>query len=134
MQVTKAAPSIYSGKSDNNTGQHGLEMNFGDKACPARRALDMVADKWTPMIVVSLNMGVLRYNALRRLLPGISQRMLTRSLRRLEAEALVARRVYDSVPPSVEYSLTSKGESMVEPLMAIARWGIEVLGTQKSDR
>jgi len=103
-------------------------MDFANEACPARRALDLVADKWTPMIVVLIRHETLRYNALRRALPGISQRMLTRSLRRLESEALVERRVYDTVPPSVDYRLTARGASMVEPLMGIAQWGIRVFG------
>jgi DNA-binding HxlR family transcriptional regulator len=102
-------------------------FNFADDACPARRALDLVADKWTPLVVLVLRSGKLRYNALRRALPGVSQRMLTRSLRRLEAEGLASRRVYDTVPPTVEYSLTPRGLTMVDPLIAIARWGQSTL-------
>lgn len=97
-------------------------LDFSDPACPSRRALDLIGDKWTPLVVWSLQDGTKRYNELRRLIPPISQRMMTRSLRKLEAEGLVARRVYDTNPPKVDYTLTSKGETLLEPLRAILAW------------
>jgi len=107
--------------------EDGPALDFSNERCPSRRALDLIADRWTPRVVVALSSGPSRYNALRRSLSGVSQRMLTRSLRRLEDEGLVARRVHDTIPPAVEYRLTEAGHSLVEPLLGIARWGAQNL-------
>lgn len=109
------------------------EFDFSDPKCPARRALDLVGDKWTPRVVVTLAEGPVRYNALRRALDGVSQRMLTRSLRLLEAERLITRTVVDTIPPSVTYALTPSGQTLVDPVLAIARWGTRNLGSKESD-
>lgn len=93
-------------------------------ACPERRALDLVSDRWTPLVVKTLLDGPMRYNDLRRAIPDVSQRMLTRSLRRLEAEGLVHREAEPTIPPKVIYSLTATGQSMRTPLDAIAEWGV----------
>jgi DNA-binding HxlR family transcriptional regulator len=96
--------------------------NVYDPACPTRRALDRMADKWTVLIVLALAPGTKRFTALRREIGGVSQKMLTQTLRSLERDGLVARRPYPTVPPRVEYSLTPLGRTLIEPLAAIRAW------------
>jgi DNA-binding HxlR family transcriptional regulator len=90
--------------------------------CPTRQALDRIADKWTVLIIGSLARGTHRFGELRREIDGISQKMLTQTLRSLEFDGLVARRVKPTVPVTVEYSLTATGRTLTEPLEAIRRW------------
>lgn len=91
-------------------------------ACPSRQVLDRIADKWTALVIYALADGKLRHSELHRRIDGISQKMLTQTLRSLEADGLVARTVYPVVPPMVEYRLTRLGRSLKEPLAAICAW------------
>ena len=91
-------------------------------ACPVRQVLDQVGDKWTTLIIMLLDEGPARFNALRRAIPDISQRMLTQTLRNLQRDGLVARKVYPTVPPAVEYSLTPLGRSLLGPIGVLADW------------
>lgn len=84
--------------------------------------LDRIGDKWTIMVVGGLSKGPMRFNALLRLIGGVSHRMLTLTLRGLEHDGLVKRTVYPSVPPKVEYELTDVGASLVKPLGALSAW------------
>ena len=93
--------------------------------CPVTDVLRRVGDKWTLLVLVLLGRRSHRYNALHREIEGISQRMLTRTLRTLEEDGLVSREVFATVPPSVEYSLTPLGRSLLEPLSALAHWAVE---------
>ena len=86
--------------------------------------LARVGDKWSVQVVMSLGEGALRFNALRRAVDGISQRMLTRTLRNLERDGLVSRAVTPSVPPRVDYSLTPLGHSLVQPVNALGAWAV----------
>lgn len=104
-----------------------LDFDFQDPDCPSRRALDLISDTWTPRVVWALTEGTLRYNELRRRIPGISQRMLTRSLRKLEDEMLITRTVHDTIPPMVDYTLSPTGMTFVEPLVTVALWGDRML-------
>lgn len=99
------------------------ESNPG--ACPVRQVLDQVGDKWTTLIIMLLDESPARFNALRRAIPDISQRMLTQTLRNLQRDGLVARRVYPTVPPAVEYSLTPLGRSLLAPINVLAQWANE---------
>ena len=90
--------------------------------CPLRDVLDRVGDKWSVLVVVLLKDGRLRFSDLRRSVEGISQRMLTHTLRQLERDGLVERTVYPSVPVRVEYELTPLGRTLIEPLAALAEW------------
>jgi DNA-binding HxlR family transcriptional regulator len=90
--------------------------------CGSREVLDRIADKWTALIIRVLADGTKRHNELRRAIEGVSQKMLTQTLRSLENDGLVTRKVYPVVPPMVEYSLTPLGRSLTEPLGAICRW------------
>lgn len=91
-------------------------------ACPTRRALDRIADKWTVLIVGLLERRPHRFGELLKGVDGISQKMLTQTLRSLELDGLVHRRVAPTVPVTVEYSLTTTGRTLAEPLDAIRRW------------
>ncbi len=86
--------------------------------------LARVGDKWSMQIVISLADGALRFNALRRAIDGISQRMLTRTLRNLERDGLVSRTVTPTVPPRVDYELTALGHSLREPVCRIGQWAV----------
>ncbi|WP_034207930.1 winged helix-turn-helix transcriptional regulator [Burkholderia cepacia] len=86
------------------------------------RVLDRIGDKWTIMVVGALSGGPMRFNALQRLVDGVSHRMLTLTLRGLEQDGLVRRTVYPTVPPKVEYELTRIGRSLIEPLSALSSW------------
>jgi DNA-binding HxlR family transcriptional regulator len=91
-------------------------------SCPTRQALDRIADKWTVLIIGLLANRPHRFGELLRGIDGISQKMLTQTLRSLEFDGLVSRRVEPTVPVTVEYSLTATGRTLTEPLDAIRRW------------
>jgi DNA-binding HxlR family transcriptional regulator len=93
-----------------------------DRNCPGRLILDHLADKWAVLIVVRLASGTMRFAELRRAVDGISQKMLTVTLRDLERDGLVTRKLYASVPPKVEYSLTSLGSSLVDMVNELCAW------------
>jgi DNA-binding HxlR family transcriptional regulator len=90
--------------------------------CAARQALVLVADKWTPLIVFVLSSGTHRYSDLKRRVDGISQKMLSQTLRNLQAANCVKRTVVPNTPVTVEYSLTPLGETLVEPLTGLINW------------
>jgi DNA-binding HxlR family transcriptional regulator len=93
--------------------------------CPVRNVLDRISGKWRTLLIVTLTDGPRRFGELKRTLPDISQRMLTQSLRDLQRDGLVARRVYPTVPPGVDYRLTELGRSLIKPLGALIRWAEE---------
>lgn len=84
--------------------------------------LNRIGDKWSVMVVGKLTGGTMRFNALRHAIGGISQRMLTLTLRNLERDGLVTRTVYAEIPPRVEYRLTRLGRTLTEPLDALWNW------------
>ncbi|MCK6580010.1 MAG: helix-turn-helix transcriptional regulator [Anaerolineae bacterium] len=90
--------------------------------CPVRRALDRIGDKWTVLLIGMLEEGPRRFSDLRRGVGGISQKMLTQTLRSLERDGLISRTLYAEVPPRVEYALTPLGETLCEPISAVVRW------------
>lgn len=98
------------------------DWNVYDQSCPTRRVLDRIADKWTVLIVGRLSRGTLRFGELRREVAGISQKVLTDTLRGLERDGIVDRRIYASVPPKVEYSLTELGRSLTSLVDSIRSW------------
>jgi|SRR6478609_6663478 len=91
--------------------------------CPVEATLDLIDGKWKGVLLFHLQNGTQRFNALKRNLPNITQRMLTKQLRELEASGLVVRTVYAEVPPRVEYSLTPLGESLEPIIGSLKRWG-----------
>jgi DNA-binding HxlR family transcriptional regulator len=116
MQKASAAPSVM------------------DAQCPSRLVLDRIADKWTALIIQILARGTMRYAALQREIGGISQKMLTQTLRTLERDGLVQRKVHPVVPPKVEYSLTKLGRTLIEPLHALCRWSEKHLAELQANR
>jgi DNA-binding HxlR family transcriptional regulator len=90
-----------------------------------RELLDRVGDKWSVLVIALLGEGGKRFSELRRNIEGISQRMLTLTLRQLERDGLVSRAVQATVPPRVDYALTSMGESVLEPILALTKWAAE---------
>jgi DNA-binding HxlR family transcriptional regulator len=103
-------------------------------SCPSRQALSVIADKWTVLTIYALARGTKRYSELQRMIGGVSQKMLTQTLRELEQEGLVERKVYPIVPPMVEYSLTPLGRTLQEPLSAICKWAEEHLPELEAHR
>lgn len=100
------------------------EMYLG--ACPMRTALGRIADKWTVLIVGLLaEAPVRRFSELKRAIGGISQKMLTQTLRDLERDGLVRRTVFAEVPPRVEYALTPLGRTLCGPIAELAKWASE---------
>jgi DNA-binding HxlR family transcriptional regulator len=96
--------------SDTNLLETMPPWNVFDSHCPTRQVLDLIADKWTVLIIRRLSDGTLRFAQLRRAVDGISQKVLTNTLRGLERNGIVTRRIYARVPPKVEYSLTVWGD------------------------
>ncbi len=98
-----------------------------DQNSDVRQVLDLIADKWTALVILALSRGTKRYGELHREIGGVSQKMLTQTLRSLENRGLIDRKVYPAVPPMVEYSLTALGETLVKPLKTLCDWASEHL-------
>jgi DNA-binding HxlR family transcriptional regulator len=94
-------------------------------ACRARDVLDRVGDKWSVYVIALLGTGTQRFTNLLRSIDGISQRMLTVTLRGLERDGIVTRKVYPVVPPRVEYTLTPMGRTLLETIVDLVRWADE---------
>jgi len=99
-----------------------MKWDVYDEHCPTRMVLDRIADKWTVLVIGALENETKRFGELRKEIGGVSQKMLTQTLRGLERDGLVARVVYASVPPKVEYSLTKLGRTLVRILEAVRQW------------
>ena len=96
--------------------------------CSVEAAISLIDGKWKCVILFQLLRGTLRFNEIRRRVPGVTQRMLTNQLRELEADGLIVRQVYAEVPPKVEYSLSPLGRSMEPVLVALKGWGDANIG------
>lgn len=102
--------------------QTGQVTRRRPEPCAAREVLDRVGDKWSVYVIFLLGDGTRRFTALRRSIEGISQRMLTVTLRNLERDGLISRTVYPVVPPRVEYTLTPMGRTLLETMRALMAW------------
>lgn len=104
--------------------------------CPTRQLLDRIADKWSALILLLLGQDALRFNAMKHRIPGISQKMLSQTLRSLERDGLVARRVEPTVPVSVIYTITPLGRGLLGALSAMIDWAetcmVEVMAAQRA--
>jgi DNA-binding HxlR family transcriptional regulator len=89
--------------------------------------LGRIGDKWSVLVVMSLKDGPLRFSEIRRAIPGVSQRMLTLTLRGLERDGLVSRKVTPTIPPRVDYELTALGRSLQSPVIALGQWAMDNL-------
>ncbi|MFB4295873.1 winged helix-turn-helix transcriptional regulator [Actinomadura sp. NTSP31] len=94
----------------------------GDDDCGIRDVLDRLGDRWSVLVVVELSKGVRRFGELERAIPGISQRMLTLTTKRLCRDGLVERTVYPTIPPRTDYRLTPMGRSFSDAVQALADW------------
>lgn len=91
--------------------------------CPVKLTADIIGGKWKPMILFYLEGGTQRFGELRKMIPGMTKKMLTQHLRELERDGIIHREVYAVVPPKVEYSLTKHGESLKPILKLMSAWG-----------
>lgn len=96
-----------------------------DLDCPIRDVLDRMGDAWSLLVMLELSRGPCRFNALRRVVDGISQRMLSVTLRHLERDGLVNRKVLPLSPPQVEYSLSALGFGLIDRIEVMRRWAVE---------
>jgi DNA-binding HxlR family transcriptional regulator len=97
----------------------------GTDCRPVAEILSRIGDKWSVMLVMELNMGTRRFSELRRTLHGISQKMLTTSLRGLERDGFIKRTIYPTVPPKVEYQLTELGRELAIPVRALGEFAMQ---------
>ena len=93
--------------------------------CPSRLLIDQIADKWSIMVLTVLDLGPMRFNAIKRRLEGVTQKALTQCLRRLERNGLIARRVIPVSPVAVEYEITPLGRTLQPPFMALYAWTLD---------
>jgi len=119
---------------NSSVGKASSNASVLDAQCPSRLVLDRIADKWTALIIQILARGTMRYAVLQRAIGGISQKMLTQTLRSLERDGLVQRTVHPVVPPKVEYSLTRLGRTLIEPLHGLCRWSEKHLAELQANR
>jgi DNA-binding HxlR family transcriptional regulator len=99
-----------------------------NKDCPSQKVLNRVADKWAALVICALyEHKVMRNGELMKKIGGINQKMLTQTLRNLEMDGLIERKIYPTVPPKVEYKLTKLGKSIYVPLAKICKWTEENL-------
>ena len=103
--------------------------------CPVRNVLDRLGDKWSILVITILGeSGTLRFNELNAVIDTISQKMLTVTLKTLEADGLISRKIYPQVPPRVEYSLTPLGESLLPAMSLLVDWAFKNMPTIKASR
>ena len=101
-----------------------MEKEENNTVCPLKYALNLVGGKWKlPIICILAREESVRYNSLKRKLVGITNMMLSQSLKELEENGIVHREQYNEIPPRVEYSLTKEGRSILEPLESLSEWG-----------
>jgi DNA-binding HxlR family transcriptional regulator len=111
-----------------------IQPNVFDPNCGSRRVLNLIADRWTALVIYALDHETRRYSELEKMIGGISQKMLTQTLRRLERDGIVARTVYPVVPPHVEYALTPLGATLIAALRLLCQWAQENLGAVEAAR
>src|SRR5438445_8370861 len=102
--------------------RHTRDTTPDEPECEVRTILDRIADKWSLLVICVLADGTKRFSVLRREIDGISQRMLTLTLRQLEREGLVSRTVFPVVPPRVDYELTELGSTLLDTIQSLVAW------------
>jgi DNA-binding HxlR family transcriptional regulator len=123
-------------KVERRGGRPGVVSALGgDVDCPVRQVLDRIGDKWSSLVILHLGeYGMMRFNGLSQVIGDISQKMLTVTLRNLEADGLVSRKAFAEIPPRVEYELTPLGESLVPLLKQLVDWADTNMGVIKRSR
>jgi DNA-binding HxlR family transcriptional regulator len=128
MEVTLGKTADKPGKENYNT--HFSDTSQTDHYCPIKDVIDRVSDKWSIYTIISLGRsGTLRFNELKKQIEGISQRMLTVTLRSLEEDGFISRKIYPEIPPRVEYTLTDLGKGLLEQLLSLSKWAVENMDT-----
>jgi DNA-binding HxlR family transcriptional regulator len=117
-----------------STGADVLTPDPYVATCPSRMVLDRIGDRWTVLVVGALSTGPMRFGELARRVEGVSQKMLTQTLRGLERDGLVTRTVHAQVPPRVDYELTSAGRTLIVPLAALDAWACAHLPAIRESR
>ncbi|WP_417884868.1 winged helix-turn-helix transcriptional regulator [Zunongwangia sp.] len=112
------------------------EINYTDtENCPVRNILDRFGDKWSTLVILILGeQEILRFNELQKKIGTISQKMLTVTLKKLESDGLISRKVYPQIPPKVEYALTELGLSLLPKLTSLVQWANENMSEINSNR
>ena len=118
----REVPSITDAPPIEATFEVWRDRDFDAGACPVRNVLDRIGDKWTLLTLVALASRPHRFSELHRAIPDISKRMLTQTLRELERDGLLDREVFPTKPPSVRYSLSPLGRSVLSPVSAVVAW------------
>jgi DNA-binding HxlR family transcriptional regulator len=95
-----------------------------ENSCPLNYTMNLIGTKWKPLILFHLLEGDLRSGILQKKIPGISNKMFTQTVRDLEKDGLISRKVFPVVPPKVEYSLTNRGKSLDDILRSLDKWGL----------
>ncbi|CAM4167670.1 helix-turn-helix transcriptional regulator [Paenibacillus alkaliterrae] len=101
------------------------QADISISACSYRRVLEIISSKWSALVIYALEDGMLRYGEVRKRIEGISQKMLTQTLRQMERDGLVRREVTPTVPPVVDYSLTPLGETLIGTMKHLKLWTAE---------
>lgn len=125
MAGSKAASRRADAQAAATSGEARKEEDRYAECRVVLDVLDRIGDKWTVMVVGVLSEGPVRFNAMMRLIEGVSHRMLTLTLRGLERDGLVKRTAYPTIPPKVEYELTVLGHSLIEPLRSLSGWAMQ---------
>ncbi|MEW9701716.1 winged helix-turn-helix transcriptional regulator [Paenibacillus sp. SI8] len=105
-----------------NKGNH---PDISLKVCGYSKMLEIISSKWTVLIIYAMEDGRIRFGEMGRRIEGISKKMLTQTLRQLERDGIVTRELTPTIPPSVDYSLTPLGESLLQPMRELNKWAIE---------
>jgi DNA-binding HxlR family transcriptional regulator len=105
-----------------------LQPDVYEERCPTRLVLDRIADKWAVLILDLLRGGPVRFNQIRRTIKGISQKVLSQTLKKLERDGLITRSVFATVPVTVEYALTPLGRTLTDTIAALAHWAEHNIG------
>ena len=101
------------------------KMKISEKTCSLRDVLDIIGGKWSMPIIYILSKGKMRFKEIERSVEGINTRMLVKELKNMEVNGIVTREVFATVPPTVEYTLTTKGEKLLPSIVSLHKWGQE---------
>ena len=101
------------------------KLKISEKTCSLRDVLDIIGGKWSMPIIYILSKGKMRFKELERSVEGINTRMLVKELKNMEANGIITREVFATVPPTVEYTLTLKGEKLLPSIVSLHKWGQE---------
>lgn len=100
-------------------------MSVSEKTCTLKEVLDIIGGKWAMPIIYILSKGKMRFKEIERSIEGINTRMLVKELKNMEANGIITREVFATVPPTVEYTLTPKGEKLLPSIVSLHTWGQE---------